>query len=178
MTRLCKISSSFISLSFSDSVSLETGIFVHLDTIPAISSSVTTCFSPVLTACFPASSFNASISALISSACCLYSSALIKSSTSLAFCFFSSTSSRELVSLSISGEAKLFFTFNLDAASSIRSIALSGKNLSIMYRTDRETALTIALSVIFTPWNFSKLGLIPFKIFMQSDSLGSRTDTG
>ena len=44
------------------------------------------------------------------------------------------------------------FSFNLtfEPASSIKSIALSGKNLSVMYLTDKSTAASIASSVIFT----------------------------
>ena len=38
------------------------------------------------------------------------------------------------------------------AASSTRSIALSGRNRSWMYRSDSTAAETIALSVIRTPW--------------------------
>ena len=40
-------------------------------------------------------------------------------------------------------------------ASSTRSIALSGKKRSEMYRFDNVAAATRALSVIFTPWNTS-----------------------
>ena len=40
-------------------------------------------------------------------------------------------------------------------ASSIRSIALSGRNLSVMYLLERVAAAIIALSWIFTPWNTS-----------------------
>jgi hypothetical protein len=39
-----------------------------------------------------------------------------------------------------------------EAASSTRSIALSGKNRSVMYRFDKVAAATIALSLIRTPW--------------------------
>ena len=38
----------------------------------------------------------------------------------------------------------------LDADSSIKSIALSGKNLSVIYLIDKSTAATMASSVIFT----------------------------
>ncbi len=40
---------------------------------------------------------------------------------------------------------------NAEVASSIKSIALSGKNLSEIYREDSSTAETIAGSVIRTP---------------------------
>lgn len=47
-----------------------------------------------------------------------------------------------------SGKGKIFF---LDAASSIRSIALSGRNLSATYLSDKIAAEDIASSVIVTP---------------------------
>src|SRR5207253_2139785 len=40
----------------------------------------------------------------------------------------------------------------LEAASSIRSMALSGRNRSVMYRWDSMAAATIAESVMRTPW--------------------------
>ena len=66
----------------------------------------------------------------------------------------------------------------LDAASSIRSIALSGRNLSLIYLNDILTAATSAASEIFTPWCFSYAGLIPFNISTVSSSEGSSTLTG
>ena len=41
---------------------------------------------------------------------------------------------------------------NLEAASSIRSIALSGRNRLVKYRFDSTAALTNAESWIRTPW--------------------------
>ena len=42
------------------------------------------------------------------------------------------------------------FILTREAASSIKSIALSGKNLSLIYLTDKLTAASMASSVIFT----------------------------
>ena len=47
------------------------------------------------------------------------------------------------------------FIFALDEASSIRSIALSGRNLSGRYLTDIDTAAFTAPSVMVTPWKSS-----------------------
>ena len=58
-------------------------------------------------------------------------------------------SSFSSISFKLSGTVYVFI-FTLDAASSIKSIALSGKNLSVIYLTDILTAASIASSVIFT----------------------------
>ena len=63
-------------------------------------------------------------------------------------------------------------------ASSTRSIALSGRNLSEIYLLERTAALTRAPSVIFTPWNTSYLSLRPLKMEMVSSTVGSSTMTG
>ena len=68
--------------------------------------------------------------------------------------------------------------FTLEAASSIKSIALSGKYLSLMYLIDKSTAAFIAPSVIFTLWCASYLSLNPSRIFIVSSSVGSPTVTG
>ena len=62
-------------------------------------------------------------------------------------------------------------------ASSTKSIALSGKNLSVIYRSDKVAAATKALSLIVTPWYTSKRFLRPLKIVMVSVTLGSLTKT-
>ena len=63
-------------------------------------------------------------------------------------------------------------------ASSTRSIALSGRNLSDMYLLEKVAALTSALSVILTPWKTSYLSLSPLKIEIVSSTVGSSTSTG
>jgi len=50
----------------------------------------------------------------------------------------------------ISSGGVFSFSLTLEPASSIKSIALSGKNLSVIYLTDKSTAAFIAPSVIFT----------------------------
>ena len=56
-----------------------------------------------------------------------------------------STSSTSTGRLSISMRSRL-------AASSTRSMALSGRKRAVTYRSDRVAAATIAASVIRTPW--------------------------
>ena len=68
-----------------------------------------------------------------------------------------------------------FFRLKLAQASSIKSIALSGKRLSVKYLVLRETAESIAASEIRTLWKTSKCDLIPFKIWVDSLSVGSQT---
>ena len=63
-------------------------------------------------------------------------------------------------------------------ASSTRSIALSGRNLSVIYLSDNTAALTSAPSVILTPWNTSYLSLRPLNIDIVSSTVGSSTITG
>ena len=63
-------------------------------------------------------------------------------------------------------------------ASSTKSIALSGKNLSEIYLLERTAALTRALSMIFTPWYTSYLSFKPRKIEIASSTVGSSTITG
>ena len=62
-------------------------------------------------------------------------------------------------------------------ASSIKSIALSGKNLSVMYLFDKVAAATNALSDISTPWCTSYLDFNPRKMVIVSDTVGSLTST-
>src|SRR5436309_4962348 len=65
-----------------------------------------------------------------------------------------------------------------DAASSTRSIALSGRNRSRMYRLDNVAAATSAASLIRTPWWTSYRSLRPRRIETVSSTLGSATYTG
>ena len=70
------------------------------------------------------------------------------------------------------------FNLSFEAASSIKSIALSGKNLSLIYLEESSTAAFIASSVILTLWCASYLSLNPFKIWIVSSLLGSGTFIG
>ena len=103
-----------------------------------------------------------------------FSNFWILTASSLSFVTLASSSSN---SFRESGSVYVF-SLALDAASSIKSIALSGKYLSLIYLTDNLTAASIASSVIFTLWWASYLSLIPFKIVIVSFSDGSLTVTG
>ncbi len=81
----------------------------------------------------------------------------------------SSSSSAGIESISVRSIAQ---------ASSTRSIALSGKNRSEMYRWLSVTAATSALSAIFTPWNTSSRSRRPRRIEIASSTDGSSTSTG
>ena len=94
--------------------------------------------------------------------------------SSFSFFIFSISS---CICFKLSGSVNVF-NLARDAASSIKSIALSGKNLSFTYLIDNWTAASIASSVIFTLWCASYLSLIPFKIKTVSFSDGSFTVTG
>ena len=65
-----------------------------------------------------------------------------------------------------------------EAASSMRSIALSGSLRSGKYRVDMSTAATRAESVIFIAWKVSYLSLMPRRIVRASSRFGSSTITG
>src|SRR5450759_4130276 len=63
-------------------------------------------------------------------------------------------------------------------ASSTRSIALSGRNLSVMYWLDSVTAADTASWETVTPWCFSNRSRIPSSISMACAMVGSPTITG
>ena len=63
------------------------------------------------------------------------------------------------------------------AASSMRSIALSGKNLSEMYLSESVAHAISAASEILTPWCISNLSLSPLKIEIVSSTVGWSTIT-
>ena len=63
-------------------------------------------------------------------------------------------------------------------ASSIRSIALSGRKRSLIYRSESTAAAMIAPSVIRTPWCVSYRSLRPRKIEIVSSTLGASTMIG
>ena len=60
-------------------------------------------------------------------------------------------------------------------ASSIKSMALSGKKRSVIYRSDNVAAATIARSEILTRWCTSKRSFNPRKIETVSSTVGSLT---
>ena len=62
-------------------------------------------------------------------------------------------------------------------ASSIKSIALSGKYLSVIYLFESVAAETNAASEIDTPWWTSNLDFKPLSIVIVSDTVGSFTST-
>ena len=68
--------------------------------------------------------------------------------------------------------------FIMAQASSTRSMALSGRNRSLIYRLDRTAAETRAESVIFTPWKTSYRSFSPRRMEMVSSTVGSSTVTG
>ena len=82
-----------------------------------------------------------------------------------------STSSSSTGRLSISIRSML-------AASSTRSMALSGRNRSVMYRCDSVAAATRAASRMRTPWWTSYRSRSPRRIEMVSSTLGWRTTMG
>ncbi len=63
-------------------------------------------------------------------------------------------------------------------ASSTKSMALSGKKRSEIYRLDKAAADTKAASVIFTPWKTSYRSFNPLKMEIVSSTVGSSTMTG
>ena len=103
-----------------------------------------------------------------------FSNFWFNTASSFSFFVFSISSCN---SFKLSGSVYVF-NLALEDASSIKSIALSGKNLSFTYLIDNFTAASIASSVIFTLWCASYLSLIPFKIWIVSFSDGSFTVTG
>ena len=56
-------------------------------------------------------------------------------------------------------------------------MALSGRNLSVIYLSDRVAAAIKALSLIVTPWKTSNFDLRPLKIVIVSKTVGSFTNT-
>ena len=67
---------------------------------------------------------------------------------------------------------------SLAQASSTRSMALSGRKRSEMYRWLSTTAATRAASWILTPWNTSRRSRRPRRMEMASSTVGSSTKTG
>ena len=77
-----------------------------------------------------------------------------------------------------SGEEASAVMRTWDAASSIRSMALSGRNRSPIYRLDSCTAASSASSVMVSLWCASYLSRRPFRISSVASGVGSPTVTG
>ena len=153
ITRLCKICSNFARRLDSPSVSFFTGIFVHWEITSAMVSSVTnSCFR---LHCF--SYFSLASSRFFSR----FSCSLCNSRASSRSCLFRASSFAlpsflNWFSVSTIPSGVLYpSSWTLEHASSIRSMALSGKNRSFTYRILLSTAASIAFASIFTPWWFS-----------------------
>ena len=172
----CRTSSIFTSRSVSVAASLVTGIPVHMLTTSAISSSPTLGVSSPLSECQLVSTSSSFSERFISRS---------RSSAAYSYCrpdmasFFSlrTLSSIFIDSFTDSGAVeKLMRT--LEAASSIRSMALSGKNLSAIKRDDMLAAAAMASSVITSWWCSSYRVLMPWRISTVSSTDGSSTRTG
>ena len=77
-----------------------------------------------------------------------------------------------------SGESSSVSSRTRLAASSIRSMALSGRKRSLIYRAESFTAASSASSVIWSLWCFSYFSRRPFRISSVASWLGSPTCTG
>ena len=113
------------------------------------------------------------------------SSSLSRNSTAFSNSWFSIQTflSRTTISISrwfffISGDWVISRRRTLDPASSITSIALSGRNRSLMYRSANRTAVTIDSSEILTLWCSSYGTLSPLIISMVSSTVGGFTMMG
>ena len=130
MTRLCSVFSSFNSRSLSFSASFCTGILVHWATTSAIS------FSPILIT-LPASCFSRFFirrSYFFTSASCCFLISAIWSNASMRIALSISWSIswiRSAISFALSGASNAL-SLALAEASSIRSMALSGRFLSLI----------------------------------------------
>mmetsp|Transcript_1072 Transcript_1072/g.1200 ORF Transcript_1072/g.1200 Transcript_1072/m.1200 type:complete len:200 (-) Transcript_1072:1261-1860(-) len=78
----------------------------------------------------------------------------------------------------ISSSTSRSIIFIMEPASSSRSIALSGKNRSAMYRSLSLAAVVNALGVYSTPWNSSYRGVMIFRISIVSSTVGSLITKG
>ncbi len=176
ITRLCRTDSSFKSRSLSFSASFFTGIFVHIETTSAISFSPTVyslLFSCSSKRRFILSYFLRSTSCwrFKSPACSKFSMRMERSICMSFSCIFRKSSR------CFSGTRPVLRR-TAAAASSIKSIALSGRFLSLIYLSESFAAATIASGSIFTLWWASYLALMPFKIRMAASTSGSSTFTG
>ena len=174
ITELCSFSSKFISLAVSSLLILSNGIPVH-DAITSLTFSSVISFLTSNTFLFSSCTF----SSCSSNSFCLSDNMIatsnfcswIASSLSLFTCSISFSSSFTSCGLAV------IFSLTLAPASSIKSIALSGRNLSFTYLWLNLTAASTALSVTLTSWCSSYLVRKPFKISIATSIEGSSTCT-
>ena len=114
----------------------------------------------------------------LSSAISLLSDSVFSESPSrlMASRSISSCLMRRAISSRSSGKLSICIR-SLAAASSIRSIALSGRKRSVIYRSERRTAAIMASSCMRTLWWCSYFSLMPRRIDMVLNSSGSSTIT-
>ena len=119
-------------------------------------------------------SFNSASSDCISASLCLlrWSSSFFSAASSISSCMIF------LVISSTSAGMESNSVLIIAQASSTRSIALSGRKRSVIYRLESTAALTNAPSEILTPWNTSYLSLIPRRMEIVSSTVGSSICTG
>ena len=175
ITLAWSVSSSFNNLSDSPSVIFVTGIPVIVETTAATSSTPTV---GLFASCvFFQESWYSLILSLICASRSLKSDAfsnswfLIASSFSLIVAFNSFSSSFP------SGGRLETFKRTFEAASSIRSIALSGKNLSVINLLESSVAAIIASSDMNNLWCSSYFGFKPLIIWIVSSIEGCSTRT-
>ena len=176
ITRLCKVSSNLRSLSLSPSVNLVTGTPVIIATTSATFSAVTV---GLLASCSSLHFAETSLILSLKSASSSLSWEAVSNSWFLIASSFSLIKDFNCFSSSLASGHK-FEAFNLtfELASSITSIALSGKNLSLIYLLDILTAATIASSEIINLWCSSYFGFKPLIISIDSSIDGSSIITG
>ena len=147
-TLLWRISSSFLKRSLSSSLSFFTGILVQLDITAAISSPVTKSSLSSLCSFISSSIFSICFLSLVCfffiAPAFSYSSFLMASSFSFSKALSFSSASLRL------GESEYTSSLIREAASSIRSIALSGRKRSLIYLVESLTAASKASSVMVT----------------------------
>ena len=174
--RLCISCSMRSSRSVSSMASRVTGMPVHMLTTSAMSSLVTLLRSSSRSSCHsrsrPSIFSTSRISRSRSSAAYSYCWEEMASSFSLRT--FSSTF---MTSFTERGVVELRRR-TLEPASSMRSMALSGRNRSAMNRAERLAAVEMASSVISTLWCSSYRLLTPWRMSVVSSMVGSATWMG
>ncbi len=148
MTLLWSSLSRLRSLSLSSCAIFVTGTPVHLATVSAMASAVTIASSAALLAFH--SFFSASICLFISCSLSLSTAAFSNSWFLMQDSFSDLTFSSSSVSFLIPSGAMMVSSRTRADVSSIRSIALSGRNLSDIYLSDSLAAALMASSVILT----------------------------
>ncbi len=174
--RACSESSIRSSFSVSSSTSRITGMPVQLDTMSAMSSALTVVMSRPLSVFQELSSSSSFWRSTFSLSRRL--AAFSKSWPLIASSFSRRTRSAFSRAWRTSCGRKLACRRILLDASSIRSIALSGRNRSEMYLSASVAAATSASSLILTPWCASYRSRSPRRISMLWSTVGSATRIG